>query len=204
LDRITVPEAIREGLLSNEVAEQQRGYDPREQFREHDRRAGTDDILSRLQYVDIKTYLTDDICVKVDRATMAVSLEARCPLLDHKLMELAARIPPCLRLRGNSGKYIFRKAFESMLPSRFLERPKKGFGVPVAEWFRGELREWAEDVMFDADGLLNTKYLRQVWDRHQRNVQDHSAVLWGVFMLRQWQKTYQRSPNSTSMAFRRP
>jgi len=204
LDRITVPEAIREGLLSNDVAEEQGGYDPRDQFREHDRRAGTDDILSRLQYVDIKTYLPDDICVKVDRATMAVSLEARCPLLDHKLMELAARIPPSLRLQGNSGKYIFRKAVESMFPGRFLERPKKGFGVPVAEWFRGELREWAEGVMFEPDGLLNIKYLRHLWDRHQKNLQDHSAVLWGVFMLRQWQKTYQRSPSSTGMAFTRP
>ena len=130
---------LRQSLLSNDVKEQLHGYDPLEQFREHYRRADTEDTLSRLQYLDIKTYLTDDICVKLDRASMAVSLEARCPLLDDRLMELAARIPSHLKVRNGSGKYILKRANEPMFCPKFLERPKQGFGVPIAEWFRNEL-----------------------------------------------------------------
>jgi asparagine synthase (glutamine-hydrolysing) len=192
LARITVPEFVRESLLSDDLRNELHGYDPLEQFREHYRRADTEDLLSRIQYLDIKTYLTDDICVKVDRASMAVSLEVRAPLLDHQFMELAAHLPSYLKLKNGSGKYIFKKAIQEMFPAGFLDRPKQGFGVPVAEWFRGELREWAHATLFEADDLLNLKYLRQLWDRHQAQVQDHSAILWGVFMFRQWQKTFQR------------
>jgi asparagine synthase (glutamine-hydrolysing) len=198
LSRITVDESVRQSLLSNDVKEQLHGYDPLEQFREHYRRADTNDTLSRLQYLDIKTYLTDDICVKLDRASMAVSLEARCPLLDDRLMELAARIPSRLKVKNGSGKYILKKATENMFPPGFLERPKQGFGVPIAEWFRGELREWAEESMFKSDELLNIPYLRRLWDRHQNKTQDHSAILWGVCMFRQWQKTFQRQPEASS------
>jgi asparagine synthase (glutamine-hydrolysing) len=191
LARITTPRAIRDSLLSSEVQEELHGYDPLDQFREHYLRAGTRDLLSRLQYLDIKTYLTDDICVKVDRASMAVSLEARCPLLDDRLMELAAHIPSHMKIRDRAGKYVLRKAVEPMLPKGFLERPKQGFGVPVAEWFRGELREWAHDMMFESDDLLNVPYLQNLWERHQKKIHDHSAILWGVCMFRQWQRTFQ-------------
>jgi asparagine synthase (glutamine-hydrolysing) len=191
LARITIPQAIRESLLSSDLKVELRGYDPLDQFREHYHRADTTDLLSRIQYLDIKTYLTDDICVKVDRASMAVSLEVRAPLLDHRLMELAARIPSHLKLRDGTGKHIFKRAISAMLPKGFLDRPKQGFGVPVAEWFRGDLREWAHDVLFEADGLLDVNHLRRLWDRHQDGKQDHSAILWGVFMFRQWQRTFQ-------------
>jgi len=197
LARITIPHSIRESLLSDDVKKELHGYDPLEQFREHYHRADTEDLLSRIQYLDIKTYLTDDICVKVDRASMAVSLEVRSPLLDHRLMELAARIPSSLKLRQGIGKYIFKRAVCDMLPKGHLERPKQGFGVPVAEWFRGELREWAQEVLFESDGLLNLIGLRRIWDRHQDKVQDHSAILWGVFMFRQWQRTFQRRSVAT-------
>ncbi len=192
LARITVPESIRESLLSHDLKKELHGYDPLDQFREHYRRADTDDLLSRIQYLDIKTYLTDDICVKVDRASMAVSLEVRAPLLDHRFMELAARIPSNLKFRNGEGKHVFKRSIEAMLPKGFLNRPKQGFGAPIAEWFRGELRGWAEEVLFEADALLNVKHLRRLWDRHQQKVQDHSAILWGVFMFRQWQRTFQR------------
>jgi len=198
LARITIPESVRESLLSVDVKEELHGYDPLDQFREHYHRADTEDLLSRIQYLDIKTYLTDDICVKVDRASMAVSLEVRSPLLDHRLMELVARIPSSLKLRHGIGKYIFKRAIRDMLPERHLERPKQGFGVPVAEWFRGELREWAQEVLFEPDGLLNLDGLRRLWNRHQDQLQDHSAILWGVFMFRQWQKTFQGRPVAVS------
>src|SRR5262249_25133185 len=156
-----------------------------EQFREHYRRADTEDLLSRIQYLDVKTYLPDDICVKVDRASMSVSLEVRCPLLDHRLMELAARIPSHFKLRNGVGKHIFKQSIAAQLPQGFLKRPKQGFGMPVAEWFRGELREWAQEVLFNPDGLLSLDQLKWLWDRHQRQAKDYSAVLWGVFMFRQ-------------------
>jgi asparagine synthase (glutamine-hydrolysing) len=191
LARVTIPRAVRASLLSDDLENELHGYDPLEQFREHYQHADTDDLLSRIQYLDIKTYLTDDICVKVDRASMAVSLEVRAPLLDHQFMELAARIPSALKFKSGVGKYIFKRAIAGMLPRGFLERPKQGFGVPIAEWFRGELRERAQEVLFEPDGLLNHRYLRRLWDRHQDRVHDHSAVLWGVFMFRQWQRTFQ-------------
>ena len=191
LARITVPRWIRESILSGDMQSDLRGYDPLEQFREHYRRADTPDFLSRMQYLDIKTYLADDICVKVDRASMAVSLEVRAPLLDHRFMELAARIPARLKLRNGSGKYIFKKAIRPMLPPRIVDRPKQGFGVPVAEWFRGELREQAQQSLFTHDGLLDSNCLGRLWKRHQEKIQDHSAVLWAAFMFRQWQKTFQ-------------
>jgi len=198
LSRITVEESVRQSLLSSDLKEQLRGYDPLDQFREHYRRADTKDTLSRLLYLDIKTYLTDDICVKLDRASMAVSLEARCPFLDDRLMELAARIPSHLKVRNGSGKYILKKATETLFPPGFLERPKQGFGVPVAEWFRGELREWAQELMFESDDLLNVQYLRSLWNRHQEGTQDHSAILWGVLMFRQWHRTFRRQPEASS------
>src|SRR5581483_2993317 len=129
LASITIAPWLREALLSGDLRGQLRDYDPLEQFREHYRRADTPDFLSRIQYLDIKTYLTDDICVKVDRASMAVSLEVRAPLLDHKFMELAARIPARLKLKDGSGKYIFKKAIRPMVPPEILDRPKQGFGV---------------------------------------------------------------------------
>ena len=107
---------MKSEMFSGDLGRQLNGYDSADVLREHYERAGTDDLLSRIQYVDIKTYLTDDILVKVDRASMANSLEVRCPLLDHKLMELIATMPSNLKLRNGQGKYIFKKAMRRVLP----------------------------------------------------------------------------------------
>jgi asparagine synthase (glutamine-hydrolysing) len=131
----------------------------------------------------------------VDRASMAVSLEVRAPLLDHRLMELAARIPSRLKLRQGNGKYIFKRAIQDMVPSSVVTRRKQGFAVPVAEWFRGELREMAHAVLFEEDGILNHQCLRRIWDQHQQGSRDHSALLWAVFMFRQWQGRFGRGQN---------
>jgi asparagine synthase (glutamine-hydrolysing) len=137
----------------------------------------------------MKTYLVDDILVKVDRASMANSLEVRCPLLDHKLVELIARMPSGLKLRNGQGKYIFKKAMQSILPPDVLTRRKQGFSVPVAEWFRGELKEFAHDTIFRRqDGLLNHAYLSRCWKQHEKGQRDWSALLWCVLMFRTWQE----------------
>jgi asparagine synthase (glutamine-hydrolysing) len=137
----------------------------------------------------MKTYLVDDILTKVDRASMANSLEVRCPLLDHKLMELIAQMPSDLKLRNGTGKYIFRKALERILPPALLTRKKKGFAVPVAPWFRGELREFAHDAIVSRrDDVLNSAFLDRCWNEHQRGHRDWSALLWCVLMFRTWQE----------------
>jgi len=113
------------------------GYDSMDVFRRYYDRADSDDLLSKIQYVDIKTYLTDDILAKVDRASMAVSLEVRAPMLDHKFLELAARIPSSLKLHRSVGKYILKKALEPLLPANILHRSKQGFAIPLDVCFGG-------------------------------------------------------------------
>jgi asparagine synthase (glutamine-hydrolysing) len=189
------PPGLKRQLLDPEVWKQLGGYDSIEVARYHYDRANTPDPLSRIQYVDIKTYLVDDILVKVDRASMANSLEVRCPLLDHKLMEVIAQIPSSLKLRNGTGKYIFKKALERVLPRNLLYRRKKGFVVPVAEWFRGELKDFAYRAIFDdgRDGLLNQSFLLGCWQQHQRGLRDWSDLLWCVVMFRTWQGVCQPS-----------
>jgi asparagine synthase (glutamine-hydrolysing) len=185
------PEMKRQ-LLGPEVWKQLNGYDSIEVARYHYNRADTTDFLSRIQYVDIKTYLVDDILAKVDRASMANSLEVRCPLLDHKLMELLAQMPSNLKLRNGTGKYIFKKALERILPRDILYRPKKGFSMPVAEWFRRDLKEFTHEALFRRqDELLNRAFLSNCWKQHQRGQRDWSALLWSVLMFRTWQEVYQ-------------
>jgi asparagine synthase (glutamine-hydrolysing) len=185
----TCPPGMKSKLFSPDALDGMAGYDSFEVLRYYWERANTPDPLSRLQYVDMKTYLVDDILVKVDRASMANSLEVRCPLLDHKLMELIAQIPSGLKLRRGRGKYIFKKALEGVLPATVLNRTKKGFAVPVAEWFRGELKEFAHDALFRREEeLLNRAFLTRCWQQHQRGQRDWSAFLWCVLMFKTWQE----------------
>jgi asparagine synthase (glutamine-hydrolysing) len=178
-------------LFQKDFQNQLAGYDSIEVLRHHYDRADTEDPLSRIQYVDIKTYLPDDILAKVDRASMAVSLEVRAPLLDHKLMEMVARIPASMKLRGREGKYIFKKAMEPKLSHDILYRSKQGFAVPLAHWFRNELKDMARDVIFGVkDGILDPKYLEKIWTEHQRGTFDRSAYLWSALMFRKWQQGF--------------
>jgi asparagine synthase (glutamine-hydrolysing) len=167
------------------------GYDSIEVFRQYYDRADTDDLLSKIQYVDIKTYLTDDILTKVDRASMAVSLEVRAPMLDHKFLELAAAIPSSLKLHNGTGKYILKKALEPVLPANILYRHKQGFAVPLDLWFRNELKDMAHHVILETeDGILDNRFLKGIWDQHQRGTYDRSALLWSTLMFRKWQQTF--------------
>jgi asparagine synthase (glutamine-hydrolysing) len=181
----------KQKLFTEDFRRQLKEYDSIEVLRHHYERAGTNDPLSRIQYVDIKTYLPDDILAKVDRASMAVSLEVRAPLLDHRFMEMLARIPSSLKLRGRKGKYIFKKAMEPVLSPDTLYRPKQGFAIPLARWFREDLKEMARQAIFDVqDGILDLGYLEKLWSEHQRNTFDRSAYLWSVFMFRNWQQRF--------------
>ncbi len=183
---------LKSRLLHHDLARQLSGYDTLDVLRQHYDRAETDDTLSRIQYVDIKTYLPDDLLVKVDRASMANSLEVRAPILDHKFMELAATIPSSLKLRGRIGKFVFKKALEGRLPREVLYREKMGFGVPMASWLRKDLKEMAEGVLLAGgdDGLLNRSTVEQVWKEHQSGFRDRSTELWTLFMFRMWQRKF--------------
>ncbi len=183
----------RSALLGRDVTLQLNGYNPFDHFRYYFDRARTTDPISRAQYVDIKTYLTDDILTKVDRASMAVSLEVRCPFLDHRLMELVARMPSRLKLRGRESKYILRRAMSRILPSEVLKRRKQGFVIPLAQWLRSDLRELAESALFDTavqDDLLDRAAVARLWRQHQMGLRDYSRPLWAILMLRMWQRKF--------------
>ncbi|MDH3592696.1 MAG: asparagine synthase (glutamine-hydrolyzing), partial [Planctomycetota bacterium] len=133
-------ETAKHGILSHDVLQACSGHCTVDYLRDLYDRCDSSDHLSKLLYLDIKSYLCEDILTKVDRASMAVSLEVRCPVIDHEFMELAAKIPAALKLKGGEKKWIFKKALEGLLPDEILYRPKMGFGVPLPQWLRGELK----------------------------------------------------------------
>jgi asparagine synthase (glutamine-hydrolysing) len=179
-------------ILHADVQRELHGYETVDIFRAYYDRAGTSDPLSRIQYVDIKTYLPDDILVKVDRASMANSLEVRAPLLDHRLIEFTTRIPSSLKLRGATGKYIFKKSLESLLPADVLYRKKMGFAVPLASWLREDLKPMAEALLFPErpDPLLNRRGVQLLWAQHQGGLRDRSTALWTVMMYCLWRRQF--------------
>jgi asparagine synthase (glutamine-hydrolysing) len=140
-----------------------------------------------VQYLDLKTYLIGDINTKVDRASMAHSLEVREPLMDHELVDFLGSLPSSLKIRGNEGKWLLKKAMEPRLPKDILYRPKMGFAVPLAQWFRGPLRGRVRDALLGerlADtGIFNRRYLQELLDDHQSGRRDYSAPLWTLLMF---------------------
>jgi len=183
---------LKAQIINEDLLHELADYDSLNVLRSYYEKADTADPLSRIQYVDIKTYLADDILVKVDRASMAHSLEVRAPILDHKLMELAASMPSALKLRGTNGKYIFKKALKRVLPDSVLYRPKMGFAVPLARWFRNDLKEFAHSAIFNrnSDSLLNPASVRLVWQEHQSGLRNRSTELWSVLMFRLWEQQF--------------
>jgi asparagine synthase (glutamine-hydrolysing) len=163
------------------------GYNAVEVLRRHARKAPVEDPLSMVQYLDIKTYLPGDILTKVDRASMAHSLEVRVPLLDHPLVEWMATLPPSLKLKGNEGKYLFKRALEPYVPNDILYRPKMGFAVPLTSWFRGPLRERVREAVLGPSmrelDIFNVATIQRMVDQHQSGVRDFSAPLWALLMF---------------------
>lgn len=178
---------LRERLFSPAFKKQLGGYHAEAVFRRHAQAAGTDDGLALVQYLDLKTYLVGDINTKVDRASMAHSLEVRDPLMDHELVEWLATLPSALKVKGQEGKYVFKKAMEPYLPADVLYRPKMGFAVPLARWFRGPLKARVREAMLGdtlaASGMFDAGTLRHLVDAHQSGARDYSAPLWTLMMF---------------------
>jgi asparagine synthase (glutamine-hydrolysing) len=163
-------------------------------FRALASRVRTNDPLDALLYLDSKTYLPGDILTKVDRMSMAVSLEARAPLLDHKLIEFVGRIPAHLKLRDGETKHIFKRAIADFVPAEILHRAKQGFGVPVQQWINEQLREQMRDTLTDtrarSRGYAEPRYVAQLLGEHERGRRDHAAPLWALFMLELWHRVF--------------
>jgi asparagine synthase (glutamine-hydrolysing) len=180
-------DGMRDALFTQRFRNELQGYSAVQVLKRHAARAGTDEPLSLVQYLDLKTYLVGDINTKVDRASMAHSLEVREPLMDHTLVEWAAALSPNLKLRNGEGKYLLKKTLGPFLPPEILYRPKMGFAVPLAAWFRGPLRQTLADAVLGpvlADtGWFNTSYLRRLLDDHQAGRRDYSAPLWTLMMF---------------------
>jgi asparagine synthase (glutamine-hydrolysing) len=148
------------------------------------------DPVGRLIYRDMAGYLTGDILVKLDRATMAASLEARCPFLDDRVIEFAWRLPTAAKIRHGQGKWPLRRMLRRYLPESLFERPKQGFNVPVGEWLKGPLRGWAEELLDGAwirhEGLLHSGRIQACWQQHLRGQRDRSGELWAILMVQAW------------------
>ncbi len=178
---------MRKLLFTNEFRQSLGGYEASEVFRRHADKAGTNDPLALIQYLDLKTYLVGDINTKVDRASMAHSLEVREPLMDHKLIEWLASLPSTLKIRGQEGKYLLKKTMEPMLPNDVLYRPKMGFSVPLARWFRGPLKGRVHESILGSQltdtGWFNHDYLQEIVRDHNNGSRDYSASIWTILMF---------------------
>ncbi len=178
---------MRSRMYSNTFKAKLAGYNAIEVFKRHAAKANQEDPLSLIQYLDLKTYLVGDINTKVDRASMAHSLEVREPLMDHALVEWLAGLPSSFKLRGGEGKWLFKKAMQPYLPNEVLYRPKMGFAVPLASWLRGPLAQRVRAAVLGdglADtGLFDAACLRRLLEQHQTGRRDHSAPLWSLLMF---------------------
>ena len=152
------------------------------------------DYISEMQFIDTLTYLPDDILTKVDRASMAISLEARVPLLDYRVVEFAWNLPMQQKLQGTKGKLLLRRVLNRYVPELIIDRPKMGFGVPIGDWLRGPLKDWGETLLSDSNlnftGLLNTAPIKERWKQHQAGERNWQYPLWGVLQYLAWQQLY--------------
>ena len=184
---------LRQELYSNRFKQLIDGQHSLKIFREHFRESGNSDPLQAIQYVDLKTYLVGDINTKVDRTSMAYSLESREPLMDHKILEFAAKLPMKFRVRGNEGKYILKKSMESRLPRDVMYRPKMGFSVPLAKWFRGPLAAsvlnlGSNSAVLDS-GWFSPQTVRRIASEHQSGLVNHDRILASMLILESFLKS---------------
>jgi asparagine synthase (glutamine-hydrolysing) len=197
LSRATLAPQISRGLLHGDLQSLLGDYDPLSVIEYHYRRSAMRDPLHRQLYVDIKTYLVDDILTKVDRASMAVALEVRVPLLDHRLVEFMACIPSRYKLRGGRGKYLLKQAFRPILGGRIVDRGKMGFSIPLNHWLREPLRATAEESLFSTNARirdwLDMHQFRRQWKMLQTGLHHRESLIWTVLMLEQWAQRFSSS-----------
>ena len=184
----------KNNLYTEQLAKELEHVDPLAYLVEKYREVKTDDPLERLLYLDIHSYLPEDLLVKVDIATMANSLEARVPFLDHTFMELVAGIPSHFKLKGSKTKFILKRAFSDLLPDVVLKRKKMGFGVPVARWFRNELKDYVYEVLLDdrtfRRGYFKKESIKRLLDEHVALRYDHSTKIWALLFLETWFRVF--------------
>lgn len=185
---------MKKRLYALEFKRKLNGYDSFSVFKQHFAHAQTSDPVSKVQYVDMKTFLADDILVKVDRMSMANSLETRAPLLDHKLVEFVATIPSHLKLKGRTAKYIFKKCLEKRLPDKILNRKKMGFAVPLGLWLKTDLKPLICEVLFSAKakkrGYFQYDFIEKMWHQHLTGSQDFTHHLWALLILEMWHRKF--------------
>jgi asparagine synthase (glutamine-hydrolysing) len=189
-------------LISGAFKNSLDGRDSSEQFERLLDESSSSEQINRLLYLDSKTYLPGDILTKVDRMSMAHSIEAREPLLDHKLIEFVGTIPASLKLRGLQTKHILKRALDGLVPDQIINRPKQGFGVPINKWLNNDLREMLNDTLTDSRtrqrGYFNQNAVEAMLDEHRRGRRDHALQLWSLLTLELWHRTFiDRRPESS-------
>ena len=156
--------------------------------------AGVADPLLGMMLVDFTTYMADDILTKVDRASMAVSLEVRCPLLDPRVIELAWSLPPSMRIGPKGGKQVLQNLLARHVPRELFERPKQGFNIPIEEWLRGPLRDWAEALLDEhrlhAEGFFRPRAVRRIWEEHLSGQRPRTFVVWTLLTFQAWHEAW--------------
>jgi asparagine synthase (glutamine-hydrolysing) len=184
----------KQALLTADFRRALNGHDPFVAFNRHFDRVRGADELNRLLYVDLKTWLSNDILVKMDRMAMANSLEVRSPLLDHHVLELAAGMPTTLKYRRGTSKYLLKRYAERSVPPSVIHRPKMGFSIPLAAWLRGELRATAEDLLLSERalerGYFQADAVQGMWWRHQHGQRNHAHHLWALMVLELWHRLF--------------
>ena len=170
------------------------GGEPIKMFAEINQQPRTDHFIHQMMALDLLSYLPDDILCKVDRAAMAVSLEARVPFLDHRVVEFAWRLPLQMKVRKGQGKHVLRQLLYKHVPRALIERPKMGFGVPIDSWLRGPLRDWAEDLLDESrlvrEGYFQPRPIRQKWTEHLAGKQNWSGHLWSILVFQMWLRDF--------------
>ena len=197
--KLIFSEEAKQQLYSENVNAGNEFEDSYQIFAQHYQSTNAKDLLNKLLYVDAKVLLANDILVKTDRSSMANSLEARVPILDHKVVEFAASIPPELKLKGFQTKYILKKAMVPLLPKKVLYRKKQGFSIPMTSWLKNELNEMVLDILSPYElkkaGYFNPDYVNHILTQHFDGVKDNCRPIWGLLAVMLWHKTFMENSN---------